>query len=440
MDVTIRNVDFDGYEVAAVALNGVDGLDLRNVTATNRKDVPVLGTFSSAQFIKHYLDQLDRTGSATTLSVQGVPLTVGQVRDDLRVAINTTHADVMRGGRISPAHTTEYELFHNRNGVVDGNSYSFLVNSVGVAVNGFPSTPDEESAARDIRFTNVHVVDQVAAINEVPAIDVGGAAAIDPIGAVFQTQNRHPDTGAPITIAGDNSYVGNPVANAQAIVARAAIEGELDGSHLSTARLNLTNDILDWVEGAQTFSEAGISYLCNGDSMFHVDKGVFGFRIDGAREVQLTNTSVRGLTNRGSAGDTVCGDYGQTQSHPAATLAGYGGSALRAYSFAGTREARVRRAAAEQLRAQEGSVVGFDVLTDSTEILLSSLSVRDGVAGPIPAGSPTPQATAYAIHVGEDASHVTVRSACAEQLTGEAGDGLINDESGNADAREGRRC
>jgi hypothetical protein len=432
-DITITNVDFDGYEVAAVALNGVQGLDVRNVTATNRKDVPVLGTFSSAQFIKHYLNKLARPpASATTLTVNGDTLDITDIRDALRESINTIHTDVIAAGQISPAHDPVYGLFHNSHGVVDGNSYSFLVNSVGVAVNGFPSTPDADLAATDVRFTNVHVIDQTAVINEVPAINVGGVAAVDPIGAVFQTQNRHPATGALVTISNDNRYLGNPVANAQAFVAKAVANGEFDSSHLSIRRTNLTNDILEWVQGGQTIGEAGIGYLCNGDSMFHVNKGVIAFRMDAARNVQLTNTSVSGLTNLGAAGSTICGDYSASFSHPAATLPGYGGSAVRAYTFAGTQHARINRAIAHGLRAHAGPVIGFDVLTDSNDIQLTSASVHDATAGPAPSGSPTPRTTAYGFHISADAGEVTITAACASGLINPFGHGLIDDETGNA--------
>ncbi len=337
----------------------------------------------------------------------------------------------MAGGWISPVHDLEFGLFHNSDGVVDGNSYSFLVNSVGVAVNGFPFSPDTNLAATDVRFTNVHVSDQTAAINEVPAINVGGVAAIDPVGAVFQTQNRHPATGALVTISDDSRYLGNPVANAQAFVAKAAANGEFDGSHLSIGRTNL-NDILQWVQGGQTIGEADIGYLCNGDSMFHVNKGAIGFRMDGARNVQLTNTSVEGLINLGAAGSTICGDYSAGLSHPAATLPGYGGSAVRAYTFAGTQHARVNRATAQDLRAHAGPVIGFDVLTDSNDIQLRTTSVRRVTAGPVPAGSPTPRATAYGFHISADAGEVTIAAACVSGLDSQIGHGLIDDETGNA--------
>lgn len=448
-DVTISNVDFVDYEVAAVALNGVQGLDVRNVSAVNRKDVPVLGTFSSAQFIKHFVDELARGGSATSLTVDGTVLDVGEIQSSLMESINNTHADIIIdpnvvGGRAqidSVEHAMEYGLFHNPYGVVDGNSYSFLVNSLGVAVSGFPYAPDgiDSMPSQDVRFTNVHVVDQVAAITEIPAIDAGGTAAIDPIGAVFQIHNRNPDSGEPVTVSSTDPsraiYTGNPVANAQAFVAKAYLDGEFDGSHLNASRLNISNEVLSWIEESATLEDADFAYLCNGDSMFHVNKGVIGFKIDAARDVRLTNTSVDGLQNLGHEGSALCDDYIDGFSHPGATLPGYGGSVVRAYTFAGTQDAVVIRASASGMTAGSGSAIGFDVLTDSSNIWISGARVSDvhaGWYGPVPDASPTDTALAYGFHIGGDAGAVTIRGSCASRMVPDGDDAFIHDETGNA--------
>ena len=449
-DITIRNVDFVDYEVAALALNGVNGLDVRNVNATNRKDVPVLGTFSSAQFIKLYVEGLVRSGSQTTMSVDGSVLGVADIKGALIDAINNTHADIIMSPNIvdgraqidSSAHQVEFGLFHNQFGVVDGNSYSFLVNQFGVAVGGFPYSPDgvDSVPAQNVRFTNVHVIDQAAAINEVPAVDVGGKAGIDPIGAVFQTQNRNPSTGEAVTTSatdGTARYTGNPVANAQAFVAKAQSNGDFAGSILDLSRQSISASLLSWVEGAigsETLDDIGVSYLCNGDSMFHVNKGVVAFKMDAAENITLTNTSVSGLANLGAEGSGMCGDYLGGKSHPDATLNGYGGSSVRAYTFAGTRNALVVNASATGLLSVGGTSIGFDVLTDSSDIRILSASVTDvdaATAGTMAPDSPTEDPWAYGYYVGADAGDVAI-SGCASGLSGQYGETPIHDLTGSA--------
>ncbi|HSF85559.1 MAG TPA: hypothetical protein VLG28_07895 [Acidimicrobiia bacterium] len=452
-NITISNVDFVDYEVGALALNGVQGLTVSNSTAVNRKDVPVLGTFSSAQFIKHYINDLARHSSTTTLDVDGETLGVLDIRDGLIDAINNVHADVVASPNIvdgravidSAVHPDEYALFHNAAGVVDGNSYSYLVNAMGVAVNGFPHAPGADGLpARDITFRNVHVVDQVALINEIPALDAGvsaghGSAAIDPVGAVFQTQNRHPDTGELITVSSERldlaEYTGNVVANAQAFVAKAEAAGEFAGSTLDLSRLNITADMLAWVEGAsgsETLGRIGATYLCNGDSMFHVNKGVIAFKMDAAEDVRLTNTSVSGLENLGAAGTGLCGDYLNGVSHPAATLNGYGGSTVRAYTFSGTHDAVMRNASIEGLRTAYGSAFGVDVLTDASNIMVVDAVIDDvaaGIAGAWASPTPTKDPKAYGFYFGEDADGVTLVRGCATNMSGLYGATLVDDHT-----------
>jgi hypothetical protein len=48
-NVEIRNVIFRDFEVAAVSLNNVDGLNIQNCEIQhNRRDVPIVGSFSAA--------------------------------------------------------------------------------------------------------------------------------------------------------------------------------------------------------------------------------------------------------------------------------------------------------------------------------------------------------------------------------------------------------
>merc|ERR1711881_227174 len=98
-------------------------------------------------------------------------------------------------------------------------------------------------------------------------------------------------TGDPITISSladtEAVYVGNVLSNAQALVAKAALNGDFDGSYISVSRLSIDQGIIDWIEADPETTEATLAhlvgepkgYLCNGDSMFHVNKGVIAFRM-----------------------------------------------------------------------------------------------------------------------------------------------------------------
>ncbi len=414
-NVIIENVRFKDFEVAAVALNGVNGLDIINSTASNREDVPIIGTYSNARFISAYVDWLVMSGSTTTLKVQGVELSAGDIQAALRTSINNVYDDVITKGMgfiDENAHPDEYALYHNKFGVIDGNSYGFLINPLGAAVNGFPTSPINKSMY--VNFRNVNITSQKAFINEVVALQQGGKAAIDPIGAIFMVRNVHPDSGLPVTTSSlDESvatYRGNALANAQALVAKGALNGEFP-SFLNVSRLNITQNMIDWIENETTLNSLVSSpadYLCNGDTMFHVNKGVIGFKMDGAKYVSVKNSSADNLVNLGAVGTGDCGNY--AISHPAATLNGYGGAKVRGFSVAASHDVSIMKSSATNLTASNGSVIGIDILTDSKEVTIKNNDIDNIEAGLSfnANGGPNEAPDAVGVQVGADANNVYI--------------------------------
>ena len=60
-NVLIKDVTFVDFEVAAVSLNNVDGLSIENCEITrNRHDVPIIGMFSAAKFIRLVTEKYGR--------------------------------------------------------------------------------------------------------------------------------------------------------------------------------------------------------------------------------------------------------------------------------------------------------------------------------------------------------------------------------------------
>lgn len=439
-NVTIKNVDFRDFEVAAVALNGVQNLKIEDSRASNREDVPIIGTFSNARFISAYVDWLVNTASATTLEVQGVMLTATQIRDALRASVNAVHEDVITDGLgfiDELQHPDEYALYHNKHGLLDGNSYGYLVNPLGVAVNGFPSQP-ADAPAKNVSLRDVHIESQRAFINEIVAVKKNGKAVIDPIGAVFMLKNVHPDDGTPVTVSSNDDsvaeYTGNALANAQALVAKADLNGEFP-PFLDTTRLNITQEVIDWIENEGTLDQlvpTPSDYLCNGDTMFHVNKGVIGFKMDGANRVRLRDTSVRNLENLGEEGSALCGDY--VKSHPAATLEGYGGATVRGYSFAGSTRVLVSRGEASNLSSLAGTVTGFDIMTDSDKVMILKSEVDGIEAGLsfVANGGPNEAPDAIGVRVGADATRVRLKKVDVYDLAAFDETEDIRDESGTA--------
>lgn len=421
--VQLENLRFRDYEVAAMALNGVKRLRVRNCDAKSREDVPVLGTFSNARFISTYLDYLVRKKSTTSITVLGNQWSAAEIQQELRRSINEVYEDVITDGLgqiDEEEHPESFALFHNEHAVVDGNSYGFLLNPMGAAVMGFPR--QSEQSAQDVLFENVQVRRQRANVSEVVALARGGKVVTDPVGAVFMIHNANPRSGEPLTISSfedpEAIYVGNVLANAQALVAKAALAKEFP-FYFDVSRMSIDQGVLDWIEQEQPLSSIiaePSDYLCNGDTMFHVNKGVIGLKIDGAQGVRMRGVSVRDLENFGAVGSGLCGDY--EFSHPGATLPGYGGAKVRGISIAGSSDVRLHGVRVSDLSSQWGSVYGVDLLTDSENVEIHRLSLRDLRAGVAQEHCPGLEGAARAVglRVGSEIRGLRARAVRSRQL------------------------
>lgn len=452
-NIVIENVHFEDFEVAAVALNGVHGLRIENSTAKSRQGVPVLGTFSAARFLRAFIDYLVRSGSETTLNVgQRGEKTATELREELRQSINRVHSDLIAKGlsSIDPeAHPEEYALYHNPTGVVDGNCYGYLVNGMGFAVNGFSEKREipEEDRAKDIVFKNVHVLELTGDVREVVTLKRHEKAVIDQVGAAFQLKNRHPDTLKLITVSDEDDkkavYVGNVLADCQALIAKAYLNGDFEDAHLDLSRLTIDREILNWIEADPSTPEAKLAaltkgpegYFCNADSMFHVNKGVIAFRIDAATNVELLDTSARSVTNIGEVCSGACGIY--DKSHPKATLEGCGGPMARGYCFASSENVRLMNSHVDSLVSRCGSAVAFDVITDSTAVRFEDCTVKGIEAGPDyhPAGGPQERPKAIGFHVDSTATDVMLNQVKIDGLRAKFHSRPVLDESKRADVR-----
>jgi len=443
-NVVIENVDFVDFEVAGVALNGVEGLDMRDCTMVNRKDLPVLGTFSAGRFLHHQLHHLVMSNSQTTLRVQGTELSASDIETALRDAMNNAAYDIMATGAIHvAAHPDEYALFANKHRVIDGNAYGLLLNKIGVAVNGFPRRPGAptfEKMSTDVTIRNVEINDIDSVVTEVVAIKIAGKAVTDSTGAILQLLNRHPDTNQLVSISSEDEsqaeYIGNPVANAQIFIAKAVLNGDFDGSTFDHSRNSIRQPLIDWVEaGGSGSPTAKLSDLaiegwqCNGDSMAHVQKGSIGFKIDASKNVRIADSYVNGLQNRGATGSPKCGVY--EKSHPMAELPYYNGAHVRGFSFAGSEGVQLQRCSVINARSIHGNAIGFDVFTDSVDVDLFNCEV-------VILDSENEYATAF--HLGGETTYSNLQNYCAAYVTGQKGSVDVWDEDGIRNTIRNKRC
>jgi hypothetical protein len=427
-NVTIQDLNFVDFEVAAAALNGANTIVIENVSATNRKDVPILGTFSNALFIMPYVNYLtywdEMDGDIDlTLDLPTGSLSIQAIRGGLVEAINNVYEDVITNGGFINAteHAADFNLFNNPFRVVDGNAYGILTGAAGVQVNGYPSV-DVANPSIDVTIRNVELENLHSAVSEIPTLaNSEGKEVIDPIGAVFMLRNAPNGLSNTLTTNDLNShYMGNVLANAQLIVAKGIEAGAFaQGSFLDVSRNTIDRDIIDWAESGQPLSDlvgtpgiddglGAFDWFYNGDTMFHVNKGSIGFKLDGSEDLYLDNLKVEGLRSFGLPGSSEAGNYGD-RGHPKQSLPGYNGAASIAFSFAGTENVLANGLYAENVFSDWGEVYGVRIFNGSRNITIDNTiieSLNPGILGQ--ADAPNPLNLDYPTFLGEDTSDISV--------------------------------
>lgn len=302
--ISLSNLKFSEFEVAAIALNGSHDVHMSDIHIQNNKqDIPVLGLWSSGIFMFPYLRELWKKRSGHSISVQGETLHTGELYREFIDTYQMFVKSYLDGKRDILRYDS---LFGNPSGITPGISYGIVLHERGVAVNGFPTECNKTSynnVMENIKIENIKV-----RINEVPALSVqekdkrimeqneneyvSSKVQVDVVGSVFQTQ--HGDT-----ITDDGIYRGNLIANTQLLIAK-AIHEDIRFEH--PTRFNtITSQTVQWAENGTFLADEYIDFIFQGDAMHHVIKGVIGLKLDGLYDSSLENIRIRNIENHSHA-------------------------------------------------------------------------------------------------------------------------------------------
>lgn len=182
-----------------------------------------------------------------------------------------------------------------------------------------------------------------------------------------------------LTISEENysnaHYIGNVIANAQAIVAKAAHQDMFADARLDVSRNSIGEATIEWIEAEPHSDMSKLSYLlsrtdgkiCNGDVMFHIAKGTIAFKLDNVSGLHMSNSGVETVENRGPIGSLNC-FYSEYVKMPGAFYPGYNGADARGFSIAGSEKVNLYNVYAKEVCSYAGSAWGIDVHTDSKEV------------------------------------------------------------------------
>ena len=359
MDVRIHNVRFVDFEVAAISLNGPRRLRIDHCDIVrSRQDVPVLGTYSGARFLRPVLDTVDASASIT---LRGQTFTRDQIISRLDAALS----DVFNGRR-----TSATVVFQNPSGDTDGPAYGILINKRGVAINNFCSDLRGPDYARNVTITNVRVNNIKATPREVMTISKRNGERKPQVGTFGE---KFQIASVSRTVSGKKVYQGDVFSDAQMLLAKHTSATTIDTALVSWAESGSSGDL------AATMSANGMSYLPGGDTMFHVNKGVMGIRCDGVSGLVLTNVSITNVVNRGALGSTLAGRYfGSARGHPNQNDdIGYGGAQVRGLVLARCFRPYMQNLNICNIISHYGSAWGVDLMNGNNWLRVHGAHIFD---------------------------------------------------------------
>ena len=399
-NIVMKDLKIENYEVGAISLNGVRNIFMDNIVAAGHSiNVPVLGIFSAGRFIWEYLEELKKNNSSSTITVSNKVLGIHEVQNALEKSLKNACLDIIdpRTGNYKPGTYIVDTLYRNEKKLVDGNSYGILINQIGVAVHGFPKNRNEPS--ENILMKNVCVKNHIAWVNEIPALkNPKGGIENDPVGAVFQTQNGYH------TLNKEGIYIGNVVSNAQLLITRAIINNDiLFGMRANVCHCVKRNSIstrtLNWAESGRSLLTEKVNYVFNGDSMFHVNKGLISFKLD-AIDGLIAENCISSITKNVTEKYAECLEsltcwiipeenkqqyklYANSLalSTEGATYRGCNVHSVRAWSLASSKNCYLINCTSRNIESYLGRALAYDIHQDSDNIYLLNCSVYNVLGG-----------------------------------------------------------
>lgn len=382
--VFIDDIEFEDFEVSSFALNGSKNVYVDKLSVIkNRQDIPVLAPYAQGRFIRLFIAKVKELGYNTP-ELDAYELTLNQTLDQ---AFNSV---IFNKGQIPI-------LYRNNTKLIDGNPYGMLINPKGIAVNGFMGGRNNAKSVEtsNIFINNCSINNIHGNVNEIVAIGNGsGKAQVDTAGAVLQFFN-----GISNKVNGKWYYKGTYLSNVQIELAK--IKHSLEEQDISTSflgTLNITPAIVEWKEDPEIYfiktndsklkmmknnnpyfidgEEVVYEIFCNGDSMFHVNKGTIGLRLEGANSAIINNLNISNISNIGNQGSTLKNGY--VSSHPASNnMVGYHGNNTYGMISCAINDVEFNNINIDNIESETGSATGSAYVFESMNFNIENMTIKN---------------------------------------------------------------
>ena len=379
-NILVKDVDFIDNEVCSIALNGCNDVIINNVNIIrNRHDIPVLGTYSAGRFIKLFTNGLV---DSINIKSEDYDNYLSKLNEDLDKTFNSV---ILKNEKIP-------EIFENKLGLIDGNYYGIIIHPVGIAINAPLKNRKSAKAneSNNVLIKSVSINNIKTNINEILALrNKEKKIMTSPSGAIFQFMISHE------LIDGKYYYKPNSLSNLQIEL----VQVLKDNPHLKKFLGNVTFDegLLIWrnnkdsyfthnydrIIGHNKLEGHDYDLIGNGDTMFHVNKGTFGMRIDGLNTGVFDNLSISNIQALGKEGSTLAGNY--LKSHPKQNhLDGYHGHFMYGIHLNASNDITLDNVSLNDISSKYGTAHGLNINAESNKINIKNTKIENISACQIP--------------------------------------------------------
>ena len=381
-NVMIENVGCENWEVAAISFNGGNNILIKNVSLSGtRSDIPVNASYSQSRLIRSVMTSIISRDPTASLAFASGSRTGTQLLDALNVVLDAAFANVVAGEAVDANGNTAGSYLKSASGVPDAISYGVVLNRTGVAVLGFDLTqPADRAEARNenVCLWNVSVngvkseEQEIVALNDPngsPGTYPSATVQKGPLGGIFRVDLLQDSSGF---------YKSTVLSNCKLFVQQHAQPSEVGTSSIHPA-------IVTWaLSGSHTLGASALTaamasvspplyFVFQADSMAHVIKGSIGLFLQSAKNLNLYEVCVDGVSQTGSAGG---GNY-STFSLPDASssLPGYQGTTARGAAIVSCEGVDITNLTLKNVSSSVSNAIGLDYIGVNTSVAQENLSV-----------------------------------------------------------------
>lgn len=331
-NILLEKLQIYDFEFVGIALNGGDSHVLNKINiGKNFQNVPVLATYSAARFIRQFAEHV--------LKHYEYKLTSEQITElkyklkNVKHSLHKCYKEIMCKG-----YTTD-PLFKNKERLPDGNVFGVVLHPIGVAIHDFVSHVVDYHT--NVYLNCVVVKDLRARVDEIVTLSQkdGTGKQVDTAGSVLHIDN----------ITHNGVYKGNVLSELQLCLADIA-----KTNNIVLGTINITKDVVNWSKNGENIStilDMGYKYQYSMDSMFHVNKGVLGYRFGGVKHLTMKNCRLYNIYNGAHSSKHKHGYYMGSQTH--------------GINFAYCKDVSLCSFKSKKIISKNGDAVGINVMNDS---------------------------------------------------------------------------